>query len=216
VLLEVGGEKLDPTGHYEHPVYGRMLFALLFAENHAPGDSLEVRVLRDGQRTTLTLPLRRMQPEQEKVPPYVFGRGPEYQVVGGLVFQELTRPYLASWGDWSRRAPPRLLVALEREAAQPTPEAPRLVLLTSVLPDAANLGYQDLRDLIVERVNGRRIGSLADLRAALASPQGSYDVVELVAGQGPRRIVLDVKEAEEAAGRIRKAYGVDRMGSAAP
>jgi hypothetical protein len=40
--------------------------------------------------------------------------------------------------------------------------------------------------------------------------------VELVPGQGPGRIVLDVKEAEEAAGRIRKAYGVDRMGAATP
>jgi hypothetical protein len=213
VLLEVGGAKLDPTGHYEHPLYGRMLFALLFSDGHRPGETLDVRVLREGQRLNLTLPLRRMRAEQDKVPPYVFGRGPAFRIVGGLVFQELTRPYLAAWGDWSRRAPPRLLVALEREGAEPTEKAPRLVLLTSVLPDAANLGYQDLHDLIVERVNGRPIGSLSDLRAAVASPQGGFQVVEFLAGQGAGRIVLDAAETKASEARIERAYGVDAMGS---
>jgi hypothetical protein len=214
VLLEVSGAKLDPTGHYDHPLYGRMLFALLFSDGHHPGETLEVKVLRDGQRLTLTLPLRRMRAEQDKVPPYVFGRGPEFQIVGGLVFEELTRPYLAAWGDWSRRAPPRLLIALEREAAEPSEEEPRLVLLTSVLPDAANLGYQDLHDLIVQRVNGRPIGSMANLRAALASPRGGFHVVEFLAGQGSRRIVLDAAEAKASETRIQRAYGVDAAASA--
>jgi hypothetical protein len=216
VLLEVGGAKLDPTGHFDHPLYGRMLFALLFSDGHRPGDTLEAKVLRDGRRLALALPLRRMRPEQDKVPPYVFGRGPEFQVVGGLVFEELARPYLNTWGDWSRRAPPRLLVALDREAAEPSEEAPRLVLLTSVLPDPVNLGYQDLRDLIVERVNDRPVGSMADLRAALASPQGGFHVVEFLAGQGAWRIVVDVAEARAATARIHAAYGVEQMGSAAP
>jgi hypothetical protein len=190
-----------------------MLFALLFSDGHRPGETLDVRVLREGQRLNLTLPLRRMRAEQDKVPPYVFGRGPAFRIVGGLVFQELTRPYLAAWGDWSRRAPPRLLVALEREGAEPTEKAPRLVLLTSVLPDAANLGYQDLHDLIVERVNGRPIGSLSDLRAAVASPQGGFQVVEFLAGQGAGRIVLDAAETKASEARIERAYGVDAMGS---
>jgi hypothetical protein len=214
VLLEVGGAGLDPTGHFDHPLYGRMLFALLFSDGHRPGETLDVKVLRDGQRLTLTLPLRRMRAEQDKVPPYVFGRGPEFQILGGLVFEGLTRPYLAAWGDWSRRAPPRLLVALEREGAEPSEKAPRLVLLTSVLPDPANLGYQDLHDLIVERVNGRPVGSLSDLRAALASPQRGFHVVELLPGQGARRIVLDAEEARASEARIERAYGVDAMGSA--
>ncbi len=59
-----------------------------------------------------------MRPEQDRVPPYVSGAGPTTSIMGGLVFQELTRPYLASWGDWTRRAPPRLLVAIDRDADQ--------------------------------------------------------------------------------------------------
>jgi len=64
-------------------------------------------------------------------------------------------------------------------------------------------------------VNGRPITSLADLREAFASPQGGFHVVEFVAGQGAARAVLDAAEAQAAAGRVREAYGVDRLDSEA-
>lgn len=216
VVLEMGGAKIDPTGYYEHPLYGRMLFALLFSDGRRPGETMPVRVLRDGQRLDLQLPLRPMRPEQARVPPYVFGRGPDYVVVGGLMFEELTRPYLGAWGDWARRAPPRLLVAVDREPEGVGAEPKRVVLLSSILPDAANLGYQELRDLIVERVNGRPIDSLADLRRAFASPEGRFHIVEFLAGQTTARLVLDVTEAQAAAARLEQAYGVERLDSEAP
>jgi hypothetical protein len=216
VLLEAGGAKLDPTGYYEHPLYGRMLFALLFSDGRRPGETLPVKVLRDGQRLDLQLPLRAMSPDQDSVPPYVFGREPDYVIVGGLVFQELTRPYLQAWGDWARRAPPRLLVAIDREEAAGAEGPKRIVLLSSVLPDTVNLGYQELRDLMVARVNGQPVGSLADVRRAVASPQGGFHVVEFVPGQGSARLVLDAGDARTAAARLQQSYGVERMDSGAP
>jgi hypothetical protein len=215
VLLEVGGVPLDPTGRYEDPVYGRMHAGLLFT-GRRPGERVTLKVLREGRRLRVSLPLRSIPADADKVPPYVYGRGPDYLVVGGLVFQELTVPYLSTWGDWQRRAPPRLLIVYDREAAAPTPERPRIVLLASVLPDAANLGYEALHDLIVERVNGRTIGDLADLRAAFAEPQGGFHVVELLPGQGAERVVLDVAEAKAAEPRLRAAYGIDRLDSESP
>jgi hypothetical protein len=116
-------------------------------------------------------------------------------------------PYLSTWGDWMRRGPTRLLVAYDREGAEPTPESPRIVLLSSVLPDPCNLGYQDMRDLIVTSVNGVHIGRIEDLKRAFAEPHGPFHVVEFLPGQGPTRIVLDVAEAAAAAERIRTLYG---------
>jgi hypothetical protein len=213
VLLELGGARLDPTGYYEHPVYGRMLFALAFSDGRRPGDTMPVRVLRGGARHELSLTLRAMRPEQDRVPPYVYGRGPDYVIKGGLVFQELTRPYLGAWGDWTRRAPPRLLVAIDREADEDRPEPRRIVLLSSVLPDTANLGYQELRDLIVERVNGRAVSNLADLRQAFAAPASGFHVIELLSGQGASRLVLDAAEADAAGERLHRAYGVEKLDS---
>jgi PDZ domain len=208
VLLSVGGVEIDPSGQYEHPLYGRLSCALLFTEGHRPGDALELGILRNRERLSLKITLRRMLPEQEEIPPYVIGRGPDYAVVGGLVFQELTGPYLAAASDGGRRPAPRLLIAVDREGAVPDPARPRIVILTSVLPDAANLGFQDLRDLIVTTVNGKEIGSLEDLRHALALPVGGYHVVEFLPGQGPGRLVLDVAEAEASRERVRNLYGV--------
>jgi hypothetical protein len=216
VVLEMDGVKLDPTGYYEHPLYGRMLFALLFSDGRQPGDTMSVKVLRDGQRLDLQLPLRAMRPDEDRVPPYVFGRGPDYVVVGGLVFEELTRPYLGAWGDWARRAPPRLLVAIDREPDEAGTQPQRIVLLSSVLPDAANLGYQELRDLIVERVNGRKVTSLAELRRALTAPERGFQVVDFLPGQGFTRVVLDAAESQAATERLHQAYGVERLDSAAP
>jgi PDZ domain len=207
VILEVAGHKIDPTGNFEHPVYGRLLFPVLFTDGARPGDSLRVKILRQGERSEVDMPLRRMAADDDKVPPYVHGRGPDYAVSGGLVFQELTVPYLATWGDWARRAPTRLLVAYDREGAEPTPETPRIVLLSSVLPDPCNLGYQDLRDLIVTAVNGIRVGRLDDLRRAFAEPKDGFHIVEFIPGQGPTRIVLSAAEVDAAAVRIRTLYG---------
>jgi hypothetical protein len=162
------------------------------------------------------MPLRSMRPEEDRVAPYVFGRGPDYVVAGGLVFEELTRPYLGAWGDWARRAPPRLLVAIDREPDGSVTEPRRIVLVSSVLPDAANLGYQELRDLIVERVNGHEISTLADVRKALTEPVQGFQVVDFVPGQGYTRVVLDAAEAQAAAERLRQAYGVEKLDSTLP
>lgn len=211
VILEVGGTSIDATGHYDHPLYGRMLFALLFSEGHRPGDVVTLRVLRDGERLEVPVTLERIRADAEKIPPYVYGEGPDYLVRGGLVFQEFTVPFLAAFGDWQRRAPPRLLIAQEREGSMPTEEQPRIILLASVLPDAANLGYEGVRNLIVQRVNGRHVGSMDDLREAFDHPEGRFHVLEFLPGMSPQRLVLDVAEVEASADRIRAAYGVDRL-----
>jgi S1-C subfamily serine protease len=208
VLLDVGGVPLDAVGQFEHPLYGKMLFPLLFTEGHHPGDELPLRIFRNGERRAVAIKLRAMLPDEDRVPPYIFGRGPDYAVYGGLVFQDLSAPYLSTWGDWPRRAPPRLHNAYDREGAEPTPQRPRLVLLTSVLPDPANLGYQDLRDLLVSSVNGMPIGDLDHLRKAFASPLGGFDIVEFQPGQAWRRIVLDAAEVKASSARVHSVYGV--------
>jgi len=213
VLLAVDGVRIDPTGHYDHPVYGRMRAGLLFTEGRRPGDVLEVKVLRDGERITLALPLRPMPADAETVPPYIYGRGPDYLVVGGLVFQELSVPYLNTWGDWRRRAPPRLLIAVDREGLEPAPGHTRIVILSSVLPDAVNLGYEGLRDLIVEDVNSRSIGSMDDLREAFEAPERGFHVVRFLPGQAAERLVIEAAEAKAAGPRIMAAYGVDALDS---
>ena len=131
---------------------------------------------------------------------------PEYLIVGGLVFQPLSVPFLRSWGDdWKRRSPFRLFYYSSEE---PTKERPALMLLSLVLPDAYNLGYQDSRYLVLEKVNGRKVSRLPELRDALQHPEGGYHVLELARGESLQRIVLDAAETDAATQRILKRYSI--------
>jgi hypothetical protein len=202
VLLEVAGHRIDASGRFEHPKYGPIRWSLLVTEGKRAGDALDMLVLREGKRQHVSVPLKRWSAQEDRIPPNMAGQKPDFVVVGGLVFQELTGAYLASFPNWRLAGPARLVIANDLDGEWPSPEHPRTVVLTVVLPDPANLGYQDLHDLIVESVNGVRLRNLADLRSALTRPVAPNHVVEFFPGQGIRRIVLDVAEVEAAAKRV--------------
>jgi len=209
VLLAVGGLPVDVSGQVDHKRYGKLPFSLVFTLGVLPGDRLPTTVLRDGKRLDVQLTLTRLTAEMDRVPAYVFDTPAQYLVRGGLVFQHLTIPYLQTYGDWRRRGPMSLLIAQDLYGAWPETPGQRMVVLTSVLPDKVNLGYQDERDLLVKTVNGQAIQTLADVRAAFATPPASgFHVVVFSPGQSLTRLVLDDKELVDAANRIQEQYGV--------
>src|SRR5207248_2944440 len=128
-----------------------------------------------------------------------YDREPEYLITGGLVFQVLTDSFLQSWGpEWKQQAPFRLNYYNQEP---PTDERPALVLLSQVLPDDYNIGYQDLHYLIVRKVNGQPVKRLADLRQALSQPLNGFEVIEFAPGESLQRLVLAAGEAEREATR---------------
>jgi PDZ domain-containing protein len=144
----------------------------------------------------------------ELVPRAVYDREPDYLVFGGLVFEPLTEPYLRSWGaDWARHVPFRLAYYQQQK---PTLQRKSVVLLSMVLPDPYNLGYQDLRFLPVQRINGRRISDFSDVAPALARPSGGVHVIEFDPGDWVQRLVLDADTAESATRRVFQRYGIEK------
>lgn len=207
VVLEIAGHPIDERGKFDHPEYGRLFFGVLFTDGVFPGDTLPAKVLRDGERLDVQLTLRRMDPEQDVVPRYTYDTSPEWLQVGGLVFEPLTTDYLRRWRTWWQNAPLRILVAKSRQDV-PELEGHRLILLSRVLPDPANLGYHDLQAQLVNKVNGRPVRTMDELRAALDAPQNGFHVIELLAGQPATRVVIDALEAKAADARIRERYGL--------
>ncbi|HWI59153.1 MAG TPA: hypothetical protein VNZ22_18140, partial [Bacillota bacterium] len=138
-----------------------------------------------------------------------YDQEPEYLVIGGLVFQPLTDSYLQSWGnEWKRRTPFRLYYY---RSQPPAKERPALVLLSQVLPDAYNIGYQELKYLVVDKVNGQSISRLSELRQALEKPVNGYHILEFAQSDSLRRMVLAAGGAEQAAtARVLKRYGIEQ------
>ena len=128
-------------------------------------------------------------------------------IVGGLVFEPLTDSYLQSWGpEWRQRAPFRLNYY---NFQNPTKDRPALVIMSQVLPDPYNIGYQEQNCLVLNKVNGRGVSRLVDLREALQKPANGFHVLEFAAGDTTRRIVLAAGEAEaQATARVLERYGI--------
>ena len=81
----------------------------------------------------------------------------------------------------------------------------RLVILRRVYPDVINRGYQNLQFLVLLKVNGRPVDSLADLKKALSLESG-YDVFEF--RDTAFKVVFRRNEAAPAMKRIRETYSV--------
>jgi hypothetical protein len=207
VILNIDGFDIDIQGDYEDPEYGHLMLENLATRNKWAGDDVKLKIWRDGKPMDVTYRLPRYDYSTTLVPFASYDREPEYLVMGGLVFQPLTDSYLQSWGpDWKRRAPFRL--AYYRND-QPSTNRSSLVLLSQVLPDAYNIGYQDQKGLVVDKVNGQRVSKLSDLRQALEKPVNGFHIIEFMQSDSLRRLVLAAGEPEqEATARVLRRYGI--------
>lgn len=207
IILAIDGFPLDMEGYYLDPEYGRLIVENLAVRNKLAGDDVKMKIWRAGKELDITYRLPRYDYTNSLLPYATFDRSPEYLIVGGLVFQPLTGSFLQTWGaDWKRRAPFRLNYYNNQF---PTEERPSLVIMSQVLPDPFNIGYQELRYLVVDKVNEQLVTDLADLREALEKPVNGFHTVDFVKTDGLRRLVIAAGEDEAAAtDRILKRYGI--------
>ncbi len=134
---------------------------------------------------------------------------PAYVVAGGLILRELDVPYLRTWGkDWSKRAPDTLLTSWDLMGTGQTLQQRRLILITSVLPSDYNIGYQELTDVLVGRINGQLIGSIPDVVGSLRDPRDGFHVIDLAPESGRGQIVLDAVAFEAATEEVLQTYSV--------
>ena len=172
ILLELGGFAVDPRGNYIDPKYGLLSLGNLIKGTPQVGDEIELKILRDGQEKTLVTKLVRRKPEDHLVIPYMFDRGPRYLVMGGLLFEELTQSYLKSFGEkWETSAPFKLVYASGHPESFRKDGRDRVIFLAGVIPSVSVQGYERLGGLILDTVNGRKIGNIKDLDAAFKKPK---------------------------------------------
>ncbi len=207
VLLAIDGFAIDRRGFYQDPDFGPLDFGHLISGRPEAGQTLEVDILRDGERMQLQLTPSRTPPGEFLVEPYMFDRGPRFLMTGGVLFKELTRPFLLSFRDWTTNAPIQLVEA-ERNQELYNEDRRKLVFLAYTLPTPATVGYERISSAIVERVNGRPIGDIRDLAEALDHPQ---DGLHTIALEGDLPVLhLDVDLVREVDRQL-EAQGIQPM-----
>jgi PDZ domain-containing protein len=205
VVLTAAGLPVRSDGTVGPPGTARLGFPGLFSHHRRSGDVVDVDILRGGQRKTVSVVLKSAPTDQDLVPWFTPVSEIPYAVRGGLVFEYLTQEYLMTFGkDWETKAPLQLVEPYEFSRMDPTPERRHLVVLTRVLPMPATLGYEKIRNLVVDTINEVPIRALNDVDAAFARPLGGFDVITFAPGQGVRRIVLDAQEAQDGDARFRE------------
>jgi len=174
------------------------------------GDSVALHVQRSGKPLTINVKLEHRAEEDYVVPPYNIDDPPYYYVLGGLIFQELSRQYLKEWGaNWQKDAP-QDFVYLDRFQSEIYPEGKRrVVILSQVLPANNTIGYDDFSYLVVQKVNGKEVHSIGDLAEAVKTPVNGFDVIETA--DDPKQLELSVAEVAKEAEALQKNYGLPAL-----
>ena len=168
VILEVDGHPIDRRGYYEDERYGRLFWSHLIRGSKKVGEDVNLTILREHEKSKITATLTR--PTAPLIPDHIHDAPPSYLVKGGLVFQELSRPYLQAFGkNWDTRGPLNLLDAL-RNPEDYEEGRDRLVFLSRVVATRATVGYDRIANRIVSEVNGKPIKDMSSLVEAFETP----------------------------------------------
>lgn len=210
VITAINNFDLDQNGNYQDPLYKKLDYSNLLTTRSYTGDKIALKIFREGKASQLDLTLDHRAPEDFIIPPYSHDEAPHYLILGGLIFQELSRQYLREWGgSWVKDAPQRF-VYLDRFQWELFPEGKRrVVVLSQILPVNGTVGYDDFGYLVVKNVNGHDIKSLADLAAAVKEPVNGFH--EIRTQEDPKIIVLDAKQAETDAPALRENFGITEL-----
>jgi S1-C subfamily serine protease len=210
VVWDVDGHAVDQDGDYQEPLYGRISLSYLITTHSFVGQKMHVKIFRDGQPLTLEITLAHEAPGDYVSEPYVIDRQPRYVIVNGLIFQDLSRQYLKEWGgDWQKQAPQRL-VYLDRYQSSLVPEnRKRIVILSQVLPVASNVGYEEMKYLVVTNVNGVPINSLDDLPGALAKSADGFTKIEFE--DFPKEIFIDNTHLADNDKNVQESYSLPAL-----
>lgn len=169
-------------------------------ERKFKGEKVKLDIWRDKKPVTATVQLDTVKPYL--IQGHTYDVRPRYVVYGGLIFQPLSLELIEAYQPTDLRLRHFFdFYVLEQIYL----EHPEVVVLTNILPDPINTYLAPYRGQIVDKVNGKKIGTLADLAKALAEPSDRL-VVDLI-GDGPP-LVLDPTKVAEARERIRSRYNV--------
>ena len=211
LIVRAGSKTIDGEGNYTDPRLGKINFSNLATLESSVGDKGEIVYFRSagegtGTLGTATLTLEGRNPLAEISPARLKGDSVPFTFLGGLLFQELSRPYLREWGSNWRTDAPQNLVALDTFQEDLPKDQQRLVIISAILPSSQTIGLQELAHKVVVSINGMSIHGLADVSEAIKHPQNGFQRIDLEGSAGPIYLNASTLEAEEA--QLRRQYGI--------
>ena len=207
VILKWDGYAIDSQGYYTDPDFGRLLLIHQISGRRHPGDIVTLTRWRNQKSEEVQLKLDSYNDSKSLIPLNIEGEQAEYLVEGGFIFRELTADYLLSYGtQWMVRSNSRLIDLYLTRAQAPSKPGERIII-SGVLPDPINVGYQEIRDELVTQLNDKPVSSIHDVFAIRDQDSGITRIRLKTLGLD---LVLDKTMLPEANRRIATLYGLSK------
>jgi len=203
VLMAIDGYKIanDSTIAFGD---GRILYSIITDQKQI-GDMITLDVLRNKTAMKVSITLGDI---MARIPWYdEFETLPRYYIFGGIIFQPLNREFLKCWDKWWYKADRKMVYYfLYKDRDNIRPERSEFILINHVLPDEVNTYISDMNELIVDKINNKKILKLEDVIEAFKKPLGKYHIIEAEGYNKP--IILKAADIDEANKRILKKYEI--------
>jgi hypothetical protein len=150
----------------------------------------------------VTIPLSTRLDSGRLAPYTQYDKAPTYYIAGGLVFQPLTLNYLQVWNK---------MADVPVYHGRQSEDRRQVIVLTKILGDELTVGYDDFKDHVIIRVNGKEISTTTDLVKAIEGNEGKYHVLM---DEWGGELVLERAKTDQAQRKILEKYKIDADRSA--
>ncbi len=199
VILAIDGVKIANDATVPFRKDEVIFFGTLVWDRYI-GETCKFTILRDGKVIEIK---HKLTGPEELVPPRDYDLLPSYYIIGGMLFIPLTQNYLDSWSNWWDRAPRQL--AMLTTSGEITKDCDQVVVLSEILADDVNIGYQNTRYKAVKMINGTKIKNLKHLVGLIDKLKDKYLVITL---DNHKKIVMETEKARQATTRILRRYRI--------
>ncbi|MDH5323915.1 MAG: serine protease [Gammaproteobacteria bacterium] len=171
------------------------------------GDNLSVKVFRKGKTLSKKIPLKS---RKKRINNKEYDRAPSYFVFGGLVFQPLTRGYLAAHHNAQYNMIPHIPEYTLQGYKKSIPNRiqssrDQVIVLSRVLPDVVNHGYKNMENTVVHSINGTVVKDMKHLIQLIEKASDNYLSVVTEFGN---QLALDLKQSRSRNQKILDNYQV--------
>ncbi|KAL4395361.1 protease Do-like 2, chloroplastic isoform X1 [Arachis hypogaea] len=175
----------------------RIAFHFLISQKFA-GDTAELGIIRAGEFMKTKIILN---PRVHLVPFHIDGGQPSYLIIAGLVFTPLSEPLIEEEceDNWGLKLLAKARYSLARFKGE------QLVILSQVLANEVNIGYEDMGNQQVLKFNGTRIKNIHHLAHLVDSCKDKYLCFEF---EDSYVAVLDREAVAAASSSILTDYGI--------
>ncbi len=198
VLLKLDNKWIESDGTVEFRPNEKTDFSYINQQKNF-GDMLSYEIVRNKKKMTGSVKLNSKNIRYSVVTEVKIETPPSYFVYGGLVFEPLTNNYLTLLKESKGEVPP----VYEKEDTYK--DYDQLAILTSVLPFDVNLGYSELENVIILKINGEKYKNFKDFVQKLRKVNSEFVILETENGD---EIVLDRAKVEAQKEDLMRNYNV--------